>query len=105
MCRIWRAGCQQLAGANSVWLTADTERLVRGWFDCQTTGTELLPGSAEPIAVYRVAGVITARNRLARLAQTRRLTRFVGREQEQQQLAACLDRRAAGARPGDHLVR
>lgn len=82
--------CQRMAGANSVWLTGDTERLVRGWFDCQTTGTELLPGSAEPIAVYRVAGVITARDRLARLAQTRRPTRFVGREQEQQQLAACL---------------
>jgi len=82
--------CQRLAEPDSVMVTADTERLLRGWFDCQVVGPRSLPGSTDAILVYRVEGERAAPNRLEWLAQTHRLTRFVGREQEMKQLAACL---------------
>jgi DNA-binding SARP family transcriptional activator/tetratricopeptide (TPR) repeat protein len=82
-------GCQQLAEPNSVWLTADTERLVAGWFDCQLVGPRALPGLAEPVEVYQVLGESDARSRLDWLARTRGLPPFVGREPELHRLLAC----------------
>ena len=83
--------CLRLAERDGVWVTAHTERLIRGWFDCQAAGQVASPGSDEAVMVYRVEGVRAAGSRLAWLAQAQRLTCFVGREQEVQQLAACLD--------------
>lgn len=89
-------GCQHLAEPNSVWVTADTARLLAGWFDCQLIGPRSLPGSLDQMPVCRLVGEDFARNRLAWLARTRQLTRFTGREQELRLLAACLDRARAG---------
>ena len=41
-------GCQALAEPGTVLITADTERLVRGWFHCQALGLRALPGLADP---------------------------------------------------------
>ena len=75
--------CQQQAEAGSVWVTAATERLIRGWFDCQ-------PGPGAVPAAFRVNGEHAAGNRLAWLAQTQSLPPLVGRETEMQQLTARL---------------
>jgi DNA-binding SARP family transcriptional activator/tetratricopeptide (TPR) repeat protein len=84
-------GCQQLAEPDSVWLTADTEQLVRGWFHCQALGPRTLPGLADPAEVYQVLGESGA-NRLDWLAQTRSLAAFVGREPELVRLFASRDK-------------
>lgn len=93
-------GCQLLSEPNSVWVTADSERLLAGWFDCQPVGSRSLPGLVEDMPVYRLVGESAARNRLAWQAQAQRLTRFAGRQQELQQLVACLD----GAHSGQGRV-
>lgn len=82
--------CQQHAEPGSVWVTADTERLIRGWFDCQLAGQLSTPGSLDPVQVYRVNGESSLANRLAWLAQHRRLAPLVGREPEMHKLTACL---------------
>ncbi|MFZ1474419.1 MAG: AAA family ATPase [Anaerolineae bacterium] len=75
--------CQQQAEAGSVWVTAATERLIRGWFDCQ-------PGPGAVPAAFRISGEHAAGSRLAWLAQTQSLPPLVGREAEMQQLTALL---------------
>jgi len=45
--------CQHLAEPGNVMVTADTARLLRGWFDCQVMGPRSLPGSADERLVYR----------------------------------------------------
>lgn len=82
--------CQQQAESGGVWITADTERLIRGWFDCQLVGEVPAQGSPDPVQVYRVNGERSQASRLAWLAQNRRLTSLVGRDKEMQQLTACL---------------
>lgn len=90
-------GCQHLATPHSVWLTADAERLVRGWFDCQQMGQQVLPGVASPIEVYQVLGKSSASNRLEWLAQTQSLTALVGREAELDRLLALDDQARGGS--------
>lgn len=81
-------GCQGVAEPNSVWVTAETERLARGWFDCQEPKT--LTAAGRTTLVYRVTGASAARHRPEWLAHRQRLPRLVGREREWQQLTACL---------------
>jgi class 3 adenylate cyclase/predicted ATPase len=75
------ARIQGLAEPNSILLSADTYRLIQGYFECQACGAQALRGVAEPVAVYHVLQESGARGRLD-VAVTRGLTPLVGREQE-----------------------
>src|SRR5262249_42176525 len=70
-----------VGGAKKILISADTYRLIEGYFECQTLGAQALRGVAEPIAVYRVLQESGARGRLD-VAATRGLTPLVGRESE-----------------------
>jgi predicted ATPase len=62
-------------------MSADTYRLVQGFFECEALGEQDLRGVSQPIAVYRVLRESGIQSRLD-VASTRGLTPLVGREQE-----------------------
>jgi hypothetical protein len=75
------ARLQGLSVPNTVVVSAATVPLLGGFFACQSLGTHLLKGFAQPLAVYRVLSESTARSRLEATGSTG-LTPLVGREQE-----------------------
>ena len=75
------ARLQGLAVPNTVVISAATVPLLGGFFACESLGTHLLKGFAQPIEVYRVLSESTARSRLEAAGRTG-LTPLVGREQE-----------------------
>jgi class 3 adenylate cyclase len=75
------ARLQALAYPNTVVMSADTQRLVQGYFDCESLGDHDLRGVAQPLAAYRVLGDRGIQSRLE-VATPRGLTPLVGREQE-----------------------
>ena len=72
---------QGLAEPDTLLISANTYRLIQGYFACQALGAQALRGIAEPVHVYRVLQESGARGRLD-VAQPRGLTPLVGREQE-----------------------
>src|SRR6516165_2405408 len=72
---------QGLAEPNTILISADTYRLIQGYFDCEALGVQTLRGVAEPVHVYRVLQESGARGRLD-VAAPRGLTPLVGRESE-----------------------
>src|SRR4030095_9764600 len=72
---------QGLAEPDTIIISADTYRLIQGYFECQALGEQTLRGVAQPLQVYRVLQESGARGRLD-VAQTRGLTPLVGRESE-----------------------
>jgi serine/threonine protein kinase/predicted ATPase len=70
-----------LAEPNALVISADTERLIRGFFDCRSLGQQRIKGAATPKEVFQVSGELAARSRMdaARLGQ---LTPLVGRDRE-----------------------
>src|SRR5712691_6393217 len=75
------ARLQGLAAPNTVVISAATWQLLRGFFACQSLGTPLLKGFAQPLEVYQVLSESTARSRLEAVGSAG-LTPLVGREQE-----------------------
>jgi class 3 adenylate cyclase len=75
------ARLQGLAAPNTLVISAATWQLLRGFFACQSLGTPLLKGFAEPLEVYQVLSESTARSRLEAVGSIG-LTPLVGREQE-----------------------
>ena len=75
------ARLQGLAAPNTLVISAATWQLLRGFFACQSLGTPLLKGFAQPLEVYQVLSESTARSRLDAAGSTG-LTPLVGREQE-----------------------
>src|SRR5882724_2500805 len=75
------ARIQSLAAPDTVAISADTARLVEGYFTLEDLGRHTLKGVAEPLQVYRVLRHSGAQSRLD-VAGTRGLTPLVGREQE-----------------------
>ena len=75
------ARLQGLAAPNTLVISAATLQLLGGFFACQSLGTPLLKGLAQPLEVYRVLYESTARSRLEAAGSTG-LTPLVGREQE-----------------------
>jgi class 3 adenylate cyclase/predicted ATPase len=75
------ARLQALACPNTVVMSADTQRLVQGYFDCESLGDHDLRGVSQPLAAYRVLGDRGIQSRLD-VATPRGLTPLVGREQE-----------------------
>jgi class 3 adenylate cyclase/predicted ATPase len=72
---------QGLAEPNTLMISADTYRLIQGYFDCRALGAQALRGVAEPVQVYRVLQASGARGRLD-VAQPRGLIPLIGRESE-----------------------
>jgi hypothetical protein len=75
------ARIQSLAAPDTVPISADTSRLVEGYFPLEDLGLQTLKGVAEPLQVYRVLRHSGAQSRLD-VESTRGLTPLVGREQE-----------------------
>jgi len=75
------ARLQGLAAPNTLVISAATLQLLGGFFACQSLGTPLLKGFAQPMEVYQVLSESTARSRLDVAGRTG-LTPLVGREQE-----------------------
>ena len=88
--------CMALAEPGAVLITASTEPLVRGRFEYQRVEEQVLAGTAQPAAIYRVYGESQLHNHLDWLAQMRRLTRFVGRDAELRQLSGAAEAAAQG---------
>jgi class 3 adenylate cyclase/predicted ATPase len=75
------ARLQGLATPDTIVISAATFQLLGGFFACQSLGTHLLKGVAQPLAVSRVLYESTARSRLEAAGSTS-LTPLVGREPE-----------------------
>jgi predicted ATPase/class 3 adenylate cyclase len=75
------ARLQGLAAPNTLVISAVTWRLLGGFFACQSLGTPLLKGVAQPLEVYQVLYESMARSRLEAVGSAG-LTPLVGREQE-----------------------
>jgi hypothetical protein len=75
------ARLQGLAESNTVLISADTYRLIQGYFDCQALGEQTLRGVSQPVPIYQVLQESGIQSRLD-VASTRGLTPLVGREQE-----------------------
>src|SRR5262245_3161372 len=89
------ARLQGLAAPNTVVISAATLQLLRGFFACQSLGTPLLKGFAQPLEVYQVLYESTARSPLD-VAGSTGLTPLVGREQEVGLLLQCWTQVKAG---------
>ena len=68
---------QGLAEPDTIVISADTYRLIQGYFECQALGEHTLRGVAHPLQVYRVLQASGARGRLD-VAQPRGLTPLIG---------------------------
>jgi class 3 adenylate cyclase/tetratricopeptide (TPR) repeat protein len=75
------ARIQALAAPDTVLMSADTHRLVQGYFVVETLGPKLLKGIAAPLTVYRVLRERAVQSRLD-VAWARGLTPLVGRQSE-----------------------
>jgi predicted ATPase len=75
------ARIQSLAAPDTVAISADTSRLVEGYFTVEDLGRQTLRGVAAPLQVYRVLRPSGAQSRLD-VVGPRGLTPLVGREQE-----------------------
>jgi len=73
------ARIQGLAESNTVLISAATQRLIEGQFECQPFGSQLVKGIAAPIALYHIQ---SERQSVSPLADRTTLTPLVGREQE-----------------------
>lgn len=72
---------EQLAEPGKVYLTRDTATLVDGWFELSELGEFSIKGLPEPIGVFELATVGSARSQVE-VSSERGLTRFVGRDEE-----------------------
>jgi class 3 adenylate cyclase/tetratricopeptide (TPR) repeat protein len=87
---------EQLAEAGNAYLTEHTARLVEGFFDLDDMGPRDVRGVSEPVRAFSLKGAGRLRTRLE-LAETRGLSRFVGRERELRTLDDALGEALAGS--------
>src|SRR6516164_8420690 len=79
------ARMQTLAPTGSIAVTETTQKLSVGYFEFKPLGPTRVKGVSEPITVYELVGLGELRTRL-QISAERGLSRFVGREQELEQL-------------------
>jgi class 3 adenylate cyclase/tetratricopeptide (TPR) repeat protein len=87
---------EQLADPGSVYVSEATARLIAGYFVLRDLGTFSVKGLPAPARVYELEGTGRLRTRLE-VAQTRGLSKFVGREREMQALESALERALGGS--------
>jgi class 3 adenylate cyclase/predicted ATPase len=85
---------ESLAKAGSIVVSEHTYKLTAGYFAFKPLGAAQVKGVSEPIPLYEVLGVGPLRTRLQVAAQ-RGLTRFVGRQNELEQLRRALEQAKA----------
>jgi class 3 adenylate cyclase len=76
------ARLQSLAEPNSLVISAATHKLVRGFFQGRSLGTQTLKGFSQPLEIYRVMAESDVSHRL----EAGRLAPFVGRSREMEDL-------------------
>ncbi len=79
----------------SILVSASTHRLAEGYFAFKALGTTQVKGVRDPLGVYEVQGLGALRTRL-QVAAHRGLARFVGRQDEMQQLHDALELARSG---------
>jgi len=79
------ARMQTLAPTGSIAITEATQKLTAGYFEFKSLGPTRIKGVSEPVNVYEVVGLGGLRTRL-QVSAERGLSRFVGRQQELEQL-------------------
>ena len=84
---------RQLADCGEVAISAATQRLVAGYFDCMSLGQQTLPGATRPLEVFRVSRESGARDRLEAASA---LTPLIGRTREIASLRALWRETLAG---------
>jgi hypothetical protein len=89
------ARMEQMATPGSILIPAETLTLAEGYVMVKPLGAMPVKGLEAPIEVYEVTGAATVRSRLQATA-ARGLTRFVGRDDEVEQLRQALDRARTG---------
>jgi serine/threonine protein kinase/predicted ATPase len=72
---------EDVAEPGQIVITAATERLVRGHFDCTRLGTRRVKGASEPVELFLVQGIDTDKNRIE-VAERTGLTPLTGRDHE-----------------------
>jgi class 3 adenylate cyclase/tetratricopeptide (TPR) repeat protein len=86
---------EHLAAPGTAYLTEQTARLARGFFDLEDLGPFEVKGVRGQVRVYELKGVSSQRSRFD-IARARGLSRFVGRREEGTALAHALERSEAG---------
>jgi len=86
---------EQMAAAGTILVTADTLALSEGYVQVAPLGPTQIKGLGSPIEVYEVTGAGSLRSRME-AAAARGLTRFVGRDAEQEVLRQALDKARSG---------
>ncbi len=89
------ARLQAVAAPDTVVISGDSERLVRGLFVLQDLGPQTLKGLPRPIPAYQVSGATGVRGRLDLLGADN-LTPFIGRDSELRSLLEEWEQVAAG---------
>jgi predicted ATPase/class 3 adenylate cyclase len=87
---------QGLAPPNTVLISADTHRLVQGYFTLENRGVHTLKGASTPMHIYCVRGESPAESRFEAATATG-LTPLVGRDEEIGLLLRCWDKAKEGA--------
>ena len=86
---------RQSVAQTEVAISQETHRVVGGYFDCESLGTQPLPGFAQPLEIFKVVRESGARTRLEAAAH---LTPLVGRETEIGKLLALWGEAVQGRR-------
>jgi class 3 adenylate cyclase/predicted ATPase len=89
------ARLQSVAAPNSTVVAASTLRLLGDVFVCEQLGPFELKGLSEPVMAWRVLGERVGESRFAAI-RSKRLTRFVGRQNELHQLSGLWKRAKGG---------
>jgi class 3 adenylate cyclase/tetratricopeptide (TPR) repeat protein len=89
------ARMEQIAAADSTYLSEHTAKLVSGYFQLRDLGETRIKGLSDPLHVFELEGVGRVRTRLD-VSRVRGFTKFVGRQSEIAALEAVLERAVAG---------
>jgi len=91
------ARLQSIAAADTIVISADAERLVKGLFSTESLGAQSLKGFSRPVPAYRVIASTGVHGRLGPFGEAA-LTPFVGRQQPLRTLLGAWEdaRRGAG---------
>ena len=90
------AHLQQLAAPNSVLVAASTHRLLGSAFVCADLGRVEVKGKSKPVAAWRIIGECVVESRFEAM-RPKRLTRFVGRQEQLSRLLNFWEQAKRGA--------
>jgi class 3 adenylate cyclase/tetratricopeptide (TPR) repeat protein len=90
------ARMEELASADSIYLSDATASLVSGYVDLEDLGEFPVKGLPEPVRVHQLVGQSALRTRFD-VSRARGLTRFVGRADDMQSLENALERAISGS--------